>query len=136
MSMVATRSPLTVIGMNGAGPGTRRSARLSSDGQDESERPGKRQKLDAAQSAGSAKENGAGKKTRGKGKIGRFARRRCMVKHGEFDADSWAQFMTTKMVISSLRSAQSPVKSPRPRVRRSNRRPTLPNPPQSRHHAR
>lgn len=74
MSMVATRSPLTVIGMNGASSGTRRSARLSSDGQDESERPGKRQKLDAAQSAGSAKEakeNGAGKRTRGKGRTGR-----------------------------------------------------------------
>jgi hypothetical protein len=72
MSMVATRSPLTVIGMNGASSGTRRSARLSSDGQDESERPGKRQKLDAAQSAGSAKENATGKRTRGKGRTCRF----------------------------------------------------------------
>lgn len=72
MSMVATRSPLTAIGMNGASSGIRRSARLSSDGQDESERPGKRPKLDTAQNAGSAKENGAGKKTRGKGRTGRF----------------------------------------------------------------
>jgi hypothetical protein len=70
MSMVVTRSPLTAIVMNGPGPAApkRRSARLSVEGQEEEEqRPNKKTKVDATQSAGSARENGAGKRTRGKG---------------------------------------------------------------------
>lgn len=71
MSMVVTRSPLTAIVMNGAGPAApkRRSARLSVEGQEEEEqRPSKKTKVDATQSAGDAKESGAGKRTRGKGR--------------------------------------------------------------------
>lgn len=61
--------------MNGAGSGNvRRSARLSVEGQDDSERPSKRQKGEAGQTAGSAKENGTGKRTRGKGKGSPFAK--------------------------------------------------------------
>jgi hypothetical protein len=75
--MVVTRSPLTAIVMNGAGPAApkRRSARLSVEGQEEEEeeqRPSKKTKVDATQSAGSAKENGAGKRTRGKGRNGQL----------------------------------------------------------------
>jgi hypothetical protein len=65
MSMVVTRSPLTAIGMNGAGAtAPRRSARLSVEGQEElCERPGKRQKVDAAQqNGGIAKENVSAKR--------------------------------------------------------------------------
>ena len=71
MSMVATRSPITAIGMNGAGPGTRRSARLSSDGQEDNERSSKRQKTGEAQAV-SVKETGSSKRTRGKGKAAPF----------------------------------------------------------------
>jgi hypothetical protein len=73
MSMVVTRSPLTAIVMNGPGPAApkRRSARLSVEGQEEEEqRPTKKTKVDATQSAGGAKENVAGKRTRGKGRNG------------------------------------------------------------------
>jgi hypothetical protein len=72
--MVVTRSPLTAIVMNGPGPAApkRRSARLSVEGQEEEEeqRPSKKTKVDATQSAGGAKENVAGKRTRGKGRNG------------------------------------------------------------------
>lgn len=76
MSMVVTRSPLTAIGMNGAGAAApkRRSARLSVEGQEDDERPNKKTKVDAAQSAGSSKETGTGKRTRGKGKAGRLGK--------------------------------------------------------------
>lgn len=75
MSMVATRSPLIVIGMNGAGAtAPRRSARLSVEGQDDSEPPSKRVRTDGPQNAGSAKENGTGKRTRGKGRAHHAAR--------------------------------------------------------------
>lgn len=80
MSMVVTRSPLTAIVMNGPGPAApkRRSARLSVEGQEEEEqRPSKKTKVDAAQSAGSAKESGAGKRTRGKGRIEPFSGNDC-----------------------------------------------------------
>lgn len=77
MSMVVTRSPLTAIVMNGAGPAApkRRSARLSVEGQEEEEeqRPSKKTKVDTTQSAGSAKESGAGKRTRGKGRNGHLS---------------------------------------------------------------
>ncbi|KAM0720922.1 hypothetical protein Q7P37_003207 [Cladosporium fusiforme] len=68
MSMVVTRSPLTAIGMNGAGAAlpTRRSARLSAEGLDDDERPTKKTRVDGAQSAGAAKESPVKKKTRGK----------------------------------------------------------------------
>lgn len=71
MSMVVTRSPLTAVGMNGAGAAApkRRSARLSAEGQDDDERPSKKTRVDAAQNAGNAKESGPAKRTRGKGKI-------------------------------------------------------------------
>ena len=130
MSMVATRSPLTAIGMNGAGQGTRRSARLSSDGQDDNERPGKRQKVDAAQSAGSVKENGAGKRTRGKGRTGHSPRWRYIAANSGLDADFWVQFTTTRMAISSSRSARSPARSLRPGPRKWNRRPMYLSPAQ------
>lgn len=77
--MVVTRSPLTAIVMNGAGPAApkRRSARLSVEGQEEEEeeeqRPSKKTKVDTTQSAGSAKESGAGKRTRGKGRNGHLS---------------------------------------------------------------
>ena len=44
MSMVLTRSPLEVIGMNGGGAQKRRSARLSHEGEAENEPPAKRSK--------------------------------------------------------------------------------------------
>lgn len=71
MSMVVTRSPLTAIGMNGAGAAApkRRSARLSAEGQDDGERPSKKTRVDAAQSAGAAKEEPVKKRARGKGKL-------------------------------------------------------------------
>lgn len=84
MSMVATRSPLTVIGMNGAGAtAPRRSARLSVEGQDDSEPPSKRVRTDGPQNAGSTKENGAGKRTRGKGKTSRFPRHFALIEARE-----------------------------------------------------
>lgn len=70
MSIVITRSPLTAIGMNGAGAAApkRRSARLSAEGQDDDERPSKKTKVDAAQTGGEAKEGPVKKRARGKGK--------------------------------------------------------------------
>lgn len=65
MSMVVTRSPLTAIGMNGAGGiGKRRSARLSADGQDgnENEPPSKKARVNAAQNAEAGATDGAAKK--------------------------------------------------------------------------
>jgi hypothetical protein len=74
MSMVATRSPLIAIGMNGAGPGIRRSARLSVEGQDDGERPSKKPRVEEVQGAKGTKENGTGKRARGKGRFGRSSR--------------------------------------------------------------
>jgi hypothetical protein len=83
MSMVATRTPLTAIGMNGAGAGApRRSARLSLEAQEDEERPGKRQKVEVKKPAAAAAENGAGKRTRGKGKA-RLSWRGCIVGNEE-----------------------------------------------------
>jgi hypothetical protein len=106
MSMVATRNPLTAIGMNGAGAGApRRSARLSLEAQEDDERPGKRQKVEVKKPAAAAAENGTGKKTRGKGRLSRFLRG-CNVGNVRINADVWVQFTTIRMEISSLRSAR------------------------------
>ncbi len=51
MSMVLTRSPLEPIGMNGAGLPKRRSARLSGDSVEENEPPGKKNKVEGAQTS-------------------------------------------------------------------------------------
>lgn len=61
MSMVLTRSPLTAIGMNGAGAAApkRRSARLSADGnENQDEPPSKKARVNAAVTS----EDGAVKK--------------------------------------------------------------------------
>lgn len=88
MSMVATRSPLTTIGMNGAGEvPPRRSARLSTEAQDDEERPGKRQKVETKKPAEAAKENGTGKRTRSKGRISYDFTGKTCAESARIDAD-------------------------------------------------
>jgi hypothetical protein len=134
MSMVATRTPLTAIGMNGAGAGApRRSARLSLEAQEDDERPGKRQKVDVKKPAAAAAENGTGKRTRGKGRISRSLRG-CNVGNARIDADNWVQFTTTRMEISSLQSARNPARNLRPGIRTQKKRLVLRSLQQSQHH--
>jgi hypothetical protein len=136
MSMVATRTPLTAIGMNGAGAvAPRRSARLSLEAQEEDERPGKRQKVDVKKPTAAAAENGTGKRTRGKGRISRSLRG-CEVGNVRIDADNRVQFTTTRMEISSLQSARNPARNLRPGTRTQKKRLALRNLQQSQHHRR
>lgn len=131
MSMVVTRSPLTAIGMNGAGAAApkRRSARLSVEGQEDDERPSKKTKVDAAQNAGSSKESGTGKRTRGKGKArdseNRMRQRNC--ERGD-DADANLQFTTTRMAISSSQNVQNLPRKLQPAVPIQRKRPALRSP--------
>lgn len=74
--------------MNGAGGvPLRRSTRLSLEAQDDEERPGKRQKVETKKPAETAKENGAGKRTRSKGRISFVFERRQNVENARIDAD-------------------------------------------------
>lgn len=60
---------------------------MSVDGQEDNERPGKRQKVETKKPAETVKENGAGKRTRGKGRTSRYSGRKSRVERARFDAD-------------------------------------------------
>lgn len=112
--VLTTRPPLEIIGMNGAGTQKRRSARLSQEGNGESEPPAKKAKANetTTTTVNTKQQDGEGKATSKRKNRGMLCICATAVRHG---LTAEAQYTIARMMTSSLprRSVVETTKRPK-----------------------